>query len=128
MSRFGNSADIFYQTNGSNWFAGTGITFDQSQMPQYPFEEYRVTDKQTYRNMNGDAYTYQNYNKAGYRFKWSYLDEAKANEIRLMIDSNPYIAFASDGTIWGTFIFAGDPSITEVQFELYDIEFNLEEA
>lgn len=131
MSRFLTDMDFFYQTNGSNWFAGTTIHCDISQMPQYPFEEFRISDKQTYRNLNGDAYSYQNYNKAGYRLRWSYLDEAKANEFRLMFDSSPYIAFSGNvGTsgIFGTFILTGEPKITEVQFELYDIDFTLEET
>ncbi len=97
MSRFLDDMDFFYQTNGSNWFAGTQIHCDISQMPQYPFEEFRISDKQTYRNLNGEAYTYQNYNKAGYRLRWSYLDEAKANEFRLMLDANPYITFTGSG-------------------------------
>ncbi len=129
MSRFTNEMDFFYQNNGSNFFAGTQIHCNVSQMPQYPFEEFRVSDKQTYRNLNGDAYTYQNYTKAGYRLRWSYLDEAKANEFRLMFDSNPYMVFSGNTASghFGTCMIVGEPKITEVQFELYDIDFTVEE-
>lgn len=127
MSRFDSTMDIFYQTNGSNWGAATQINFDASQMPQYPFQEFRISDKVTLRNLNGDAWTFQNYNKAGYRFRWTYLDETKANQIRLMFDANPYIAVFSGTTFFGTCILRGDPTITETQFELYDVEMEIQE-
>lgn len=128
MSRFNFEGDFFYQTNGSNWFVGTNIHLLQGQMPEYPFEEYRITDRQTLRNLNGDAVVYQNYNKAGYRFRWNYLDESKVEELKRMFDSNPYIAFFSNGVnTFGTLVMNGDPSISEVQFELYNVEIDLQE-
>lgn len=128
MSRFSDEVDITYQNNGSNWFAGTQIVLTGGAMPQYPFEEYRVNDRVTYRNRNGDAYSYQNYNKVGYRLKWTYLDETTTNSIRRMIDANPYISVASNGTYFGTFFVDGTPSIRESQFEMYDIELNILET
>lgn len=128
MSRFGTDMDFFYQNNGSNFFAGTVVNLTAGQMPQYPFEEYRVTDKVALRNLNGDCYTYQNYNKAGYRLKWTYMDESKAIELRNMFDSNPYMSIFSNGTNFGTFVLNGDPSISESQFELYDIDMDIQEV
>lgn len=128
MSRFDGTILITYQNNGSNWFAGTQISLTGGAMPQYPFEEYRVNDKTTYRNLNGDAVTFQNYNKVGYRFKWTYLDESSTGTLRKMIDANPYISVASNGTYFGTFLVDGTPNIRESQFEMYDIELNLLET
>lgn len=128
MSRFSDYIEFTYQTNGSDFSSGTIVRCEAGQMPQYPFEEFRISDKQTYRNLDGVAYTFQNYNKVGYRLNWTYLDESKANQLRLMIDANPYIVFSSNGTLYGTFIFSGEPSLNEVQFEMYDINFELQQT
>ena len=127
MSRFGTDLQFFYQNNGSNFVAGTLFQLFHGQMPSYPFPEYRVSDKTTLRNLNGDAYTYQNYNKVGYSFSWNLLDETSTNGLRLMLDSNPIIAVFSAGVPFGTFIVDGEPTIQESQFEMYDINFNLVE-
>ncbi len=127
MSRFGSTGEFFYEQQG-NWLAGTTFYLDQGQMPEYPFEEYRVTDNTILRNLNGDAYTFQNYSKRGYKFKWTLLDENTTGSIRDMVDANPKIAFFSDPVWFGTFILAEKPTFTEVQFELYDVELNLVEA
>lgn len=128
MSRFGTDMDFFYQNNGSNFFAGTVLNLTAGQMPQYPFEEYRLSDKVFLRNLNGDLVTFQNYNKAGYKLKWTYLDESKAIEMRNMIDSSPYMSIFSNGTNFGTFVLNGAPTFSEVQFELYDIDIEIQEV
>jgi hypothetical protein len=125
MSRFNHEIDFFYQNNGSNFFAGTQLHLEYGQMPNYPFPEYRVNDKVTLRNLNGDAYTYQNYNKVGYTFSWSLLDESAAVGVKAMLDANPIISIFSNAVNIGTFIVDGEPQIQESQFELYDINFNL---
>lgn len=128
MSRFGTDMDFIYQTNGSNWFVGTFVNLTAGQMPQYPLEEYRITDSITLRNMSGVACTYQNYSKAGYKFKWTYLDEAKVNELRTMFNLNPYMTIFSNSVNFGTFIMNGQPTINETQFELYDVTLDLQES
>lgn len=126
MSRFG-ATGAFYYSAGTIGAGGTTITLTQSQMPQYPFSEYTITDKVDLRNMNGECYTYHNYTKTGYTFRWLMLDEPMTGSLRNMFTANPVLTFSSNGTLFGTFFIKGQPSITETQFELYDIEMNVEE-
>lgn len=126
MSRFG-ATGTFYYSAGTIGAGGTTINLSQSQMPQYPFEEYRISDKVEYRSIGGDHFSYQNYNKAGYVFRWLMLDEAATGSLRNMCTANPLVTFSSNGTLFGTFALKDEPTITETQFELYDVEINLEE-
>jgi hypothetical protein len=127
MSRFGTDLQFNYTQDGLNWLAGTGIQFDASQMPQYPMEESRQSDRRVLRNLNGDAYVYQNYTKQTLNFRWTYLAEAKVNEMRNMFNANWPMIFLTNGTIYGTFILDGDPQISETQFEMYDVSFKIQE-
>lgn len=128
MSRFGNTGTFYYDPYGTvGASGGTNLYLDAGQMPQYPFSESMITDKITTRNMDGRLWTYKNYSKAVYTFNWTYLDESKANEIRNMINANPALVWRTNGANWGTFSIVGNPEISEVQHELYDIEMTIEE-
>lgn len=129
-SRFGNSGFFLYEPAGTVTVGnGTFVFLDQSQMPQYPFEEYRISDVTSKRNLNGQLFTYRNYNKQGFVFRWDYLDDACAGELRNMFDANPTFVFSGDGvTYFGTFRLAEQPSITESQYLLFDIEMRAEEV
>lgn len=128
MARFGNDGTFVYDPYGTvGASGGTTIVLSAGQMPQYPFAEGRITDKISVRNMGGQLWTYKNFNKAWYGFRWTYLDESKANELKLMFDANPALTWRTNGTTWGTFVVQGDPSISEIQHELYDIEMVIEE-
>jgi hypothetical protein len=87
-----------------------------------------VTDKVNVRNMGGQLWSYKNYSKAQYGFSWAYLDESKANELRVMFNANPAITWNTNGTNWGTFFLTEQPTINEVQHELYDIQMTIEEV
>jgi hypothetical protein len=127
MARFGTDGYFSYTNDPTTFVGGTTFALDASQMPEYPFEEYRITDKTTVRNLNGDAYTYQNYAKNGYLFRWSLLDEAKVNDIKRMVAANPILIWSTNGTIWGTYLINGNPKFEEVQFEMYTVELDLQE-
>lgn len=128
MSRFGVDGTFYYDQSGTLGGSGTTVVLSQSQMPLYPFKEFRINDKTELRNLNGDLFSYQNYSKAGYVFQWSTLDETCTGSLRRMFDANPALKFTSNGTMFGTFRVVGSPDITESQFELYDIELTIEEV
>jgi hypothetical protein len=128
MSRFGTDGTFYYDPAGTlGTSGGTTVLLSQSQMPQYPFEEFRISDKTSYRDLAGNLTSFNNYIKVGYVFRWSQLDEAMAGTLRRMFDANPAINFKSGGTNFGTFFLKDFPTITESQFELYDIELEIEE-
>ncbi len=130
MSRFGNQS-FFYYEPGTALAGGVGtyVFLDQSQMPNYPFSEYRISDRIDLRNLNGDLTSFKNYIKAGYILNWTYLDEVCANQLKQMVDADPWIVYWPDSiTPLGTFKLSGDPSFEEVQFESYNVEMDLQEA
>lgn len=128
MSRFGNTGTFYYDPYGTvGASGGTFLYLDSGQMPQYPFSETMQTDKVSFRNMSGQLTTYRNWVKAQYDFRWTFLDEAKANEFRSMFNANPAFTWRTNGTTWGTFVFQGQPTLSEVQHELYDLEMTIEE-
>jgi hypothetical protein len=130
MSRFGGTSRFYYDPSATLGASGTTISLNQSQMPQYPFSEYRITDKVDLRNLNGDLTSFRNYNKAGYFFNWSFLDEPCAIEIKRMIDADPWVVYYPDGgtTVLGTFKINSNPRIEEAQFELYNLQIDLQEV
>lgn len=129
MARFGNTGTFYYDPYGTvGASGGTYVYLTAGQMPQYPFSETMLTDSVRLRNMGGQLWTYRNYIKAQYGFRWTYLDEAKANELKNMFNASPALTWNTNGTNWGTFFLAEQPTISEVQHELYDIEMTIEEA
>lgn len=128
MSRFGNTGTFYYDPYGTvGASGGTNVYLDAGQMPQYPFDETMITDTTKVRNMGGQLFTYRNYSKAQYTFRWTYLDESKTNELRNMFNTNPAIVWRTNGQNWGTFALSDTPVISEVQHELYDVEMTIEE-
>lgn len=127
MSRFGTDLQFVYTQDGASWLAGTAVYLYPSQMPQYPMEESFESDRKVLRNLNGDAYVYQNYTKQTLTFRWTYLDESKTNEIRWMTNANWPIIWLTNGITYGTYVLDGAPSISETQFEMYDITMKLQE-
>jgi hypothetical protein len=129
MARFGNTGTFYYDPYGTvGASGGTFVYLTAGQMPQYPFSESMVTDKINVRNMGGQLWSYKNYSKATYSFRWTYLDESKVNELRTMFNANPAITWNTNNTLWGTFFVAEQPTISEVQHELYDLEVTIEEV
>ena len=128
MSRFGSTA-TFFADSGSGVFVQV-LGLSQSAMPEYPFETTIITDKRNIRTLGGFEYTYKNYQKYMYKFKWNSLDETTTNIMRTMFMNYSRFNFKSNGTNFGTFIFAEDSfSDNEVAFERYDVSFSLiEEA
>ena len=128
MSRFGSTATIKWSV-GDTFAVDDTITLDEEHMPQYPFEESRVSDTVQYRSLNGAVYHYFNYNKKLYTFNWSNLTEAMKGSLTNMSDQTPIFNFASAGTNFGTFRMVPDSfNALETTFELYDVSFDAEEA
>lgn len=130
MSRFVNSGTFIYAPAADN-FSGalTTIVLDAGQMPQYPFGNHTVTDRVTYRSKSGKSWMYENYNLDAFTFKWSLLDEPMKNTLRTMYDSKGLVAFNSGTYGFGTFRIADSSwKDDEVGFELFDLEFTLEET
>jgi hypothetical protein len=129
MSRFGNHGTFYYDPYGTiGPTGGTFLYLNAGQMPQYPFVEQKITDKLTLRNLGGRAFSYKNYAKQRYTFRWTFLDESKANEFRNMFNAAPALSWNTGGAVWGTFFIEGDPVMSEVQHELFDLEMTLEET
>lgn len=128
MSRFGNSGTFIYAA-GDSLTSGTELTLGPSQMPQFPFESYNVTDRVTYRSKGGKTWMYENYNLNGYRFTWSLLDESTRNSLRTIYLSKAILTFRSNNQNFGTFRFVENSwQDSEVLHELYDLSFTLEET
>lgn len=131
MSRFGSTAK-FYWRRGDIYTGIFTITLSGGQMPQYPFTQNRITDEKQLRTLSGGLYSYRNYQKYGFIFKWSNIDESKRNEIANMADQMPIFSFYSgnypDGNDFGTFQMVSKSfKDKETSFELYDISFKAEE-
>ncbi len=123
MSRFGSTAEFFYDT-GDVLSGGTTITLNEQDMPQFPVEDQRNTDEVLLTAKSGHTYEYRNYNKASYIFNWSNLAESKRNELATMADAIPILSFRSGGNTFGTFRMVPDSwSSVEISHELYDVSF-----
>ena len=128
MSRFGSTAAIVWNT-GDTFTGVNTITLNESDMPQYPFEESRESDIVEYRSLNGNIFQYQNYNKVNYNFNWSNLSESIKLQLGTMVDSLPIFSFNSGGNNFGTFRIKPDSfKADEIMFELYDVSFVAEET
>jgi hypothetical protein len=127
MSRFGSSA-TFYYASGDVMSSGTNLYLTADSMPNYPFEAYGDTDRQIHKTKTGRKYMYQNYNLQGYKFNFSNLKETTRGSLKTMFDARPIFTFNTNGSMWGTFRFAEDSwQDSESAFELYDINFSIEE-
>ena len=105
------------------------ISFSESQMPQYPFEQERITDEVEYRTKSGKVFRYRNYLKRSFKFSWTNLDESKRDELADMVDQIPIFSFKSGGNDFGTFVLMNNSvDDEETSFELYDFSFVGEEA
>ncbi len=128
MSRFG-ATGTFYYAPGDVLTSPSILVLDASQMPQYPFDNYAVTDRTSYRSKSGKMWSYENYNIEGYVFRWSMLDETTKIGLRVMYDSKPIFSFNSNGLNFGTFRMSESAwKDSEVAFELYDVSFSAEES
>jgi hypothetical protein len=130
MSRFANSGTFRYAPAADS-FSGalTTITLDAGQLPQYPFANQSITDRVTYRSKNGKSWMYENYNLDSFTFRWTLLDEPTKTSLRTMYDAKGLVNFCSGTNNFGTFRIANNTwKDEEVAFELYDLEFTLEEA
>ena len=127
MSRFGSSAIIKWNT-GDTFTGALTISLASGQVPQYPFAQERITDEVQLRAKSGKLYSYRNYNKYGFSFEWTNLDEAKRDELANMADSLPIFQFSSGGNNFGTFrVTPGSFEDKEVMHEYFDISFDAEE-
>jgi len=128
MSRFGTTA-TFYWRRGDIFTGIFTITLSGGQMPQYPFIQTRITDEKQLRVLSGELYSYRNYQKYGFTFKWSNLDEGKRDEMANMADQLPIFSFNSGGNDFGTFQMKTKSfKDKETSFELYDISFKAEQS
>jgi len=128
MSRFGTTAK-FYWIRGDLFDGVHTLTLSGGQMPQYPFVQNRITDEKQLRSLSGELYSYRNYQKYGFIFKWSNIDESKRNEIANMADKLPIFSFNSGGNDFGTFQMVSKSfKDKETSFELYDISFKTEQS
>jgi hypothetical protein len=129
VSNFGSTGSFRYSLGDESIVSfGTLITLSEQDMPQYPWEETRITDQVTYRSKTGQVYSYQNYNKVAYFFNWSNLSETKRNELATMVNAIPLLTFISGGNLFGTFRVKMDSfSSSETSFGLYDVSFEVEQ-
>ena len=126
MSRFGSTAQFHYDAGTDIYAGGTTIQLDEQDMPQYPVDEFRESDRQIYRSKSGQMFSTENYNKRGYTFNWTDLSESKKHELATTADSLPILLFASGGNNWGTFRMVPDSfSASESLFELYNVSFDV---
>lgn len=129
MPNFGSTGSFRYSLGEASLVSyGTIINLAEQDMPQYPWEEKRITDQVTYRSKTGQLYSYQNYNKVSYFFNWSNLRETKRNEIATMVNAIPLVTFITGGNLFGTFRVKADTfSSSETSFGLYDLSFEVEQ-
>jgi len=130
MSRFGSTATITWGAgnNAGTFAGGTVISLDQGDMPQFPVEEWRITDEVEYRTKYGKVWNYKNYTKIGITLNWSNLNETTRNELATMVRAIPYFSISSGGGVIGTFQLVPDSiTDTESSYQLYDFSFDAEE-
>ncbi len=127
MSRFGSSA-TFYYASGDVLSSGTYLYLTAANMPNYPFETSSDSDRQIHRTRSGRKYAYQNYNLQKYHFNFSNISELTRGSLKTMWDARPIFTFNTNAVMWGTFRFAEDSwQDSEIAFELYDLDFGIEE-
>jgi hypothetical protein len=127
MSRFGSTA-TFYYASGDVLSSGTYLYLTPANMPNYPFESFEDSDRQIHKTKTGRKYIYQNYSLQGYKFNFSNLNELTRGSLKRMYDARPIFNFTTNGSTWGTFRFAEESwQDSESAFELYDLNFGIEE-
>lgn len=130
MSRFNATGTFTYDTNSAGTVTsgggGTVVYLISSQMPQYPFKTFSVTDQTSYRSKGGNLWTYSNYSRRGYEFNWSMLDENMRGTLWDMYLQSPTFTFSSGANHFGTFrIEEGSFEEDEILHGLFDLSFRI---